>query len=230
VTDPTKDPGFLPAIEGVHGEYRMVPIESIEPNPWNINQMTPDEFGALKEGIKLTGHVQRARVRSGNPNNEYKQTWELIDGYHNWTAAKELGWPNFPIELLELDDAMARKASVMWNQHGHATDASTADLLASIEVDFGDKLREGLAISQQHLDQMLEAAKATPSFPGPGGDDKPPADDEDWVEVKFKAPQSAVDVIERAKKAALTEGEKDFLAFERMASEFLAQTELGRGA
>lgn len=148
-------PGFLAAVEGMHGEYRMVPIDSIEANPWNVNRMTADEFGALKEGIQLLGHVQRARVRPWEPNNDFKQTWQLIDGQHNWQAAREIGFTEFPVEVLEIDDAMAKKAGLILNQHGHAEEVDTATLLAELEQSFGEDLRIALAYTEQQLSNLI---------------------------------------------------------------------------
>lgn len=209
--------GFLAAVEGVHGEYRMVPIDSIEPNTWNVNTMSPEEFGALKEGIQLLGRVQRGRVRSWQPNNEFKQTWQLIDGEHNWRAAREIGFREFPIEILDMDDAMAKKAGLILNQHGSAEEMATAELLAELRQDFGEQLRDGIALTEQALAQLIEKASGTPSFPSAS-----PPDPEEWTTISFKCPESVAEVINQAVKKALDPGEEKFLAFERMAADFLA--------
>ena len=211
-------PGFLAAAEGMHGEYRMVPIDSIEANGWNINTMTPDEFGALKEGIQLLGRVQRARVRPWQPNNDFKQTWQLIDGQHNWQAAREIGFQEFPIEILDMDDAMAKKAGLILNQHGTAEEMATAELLHELQQDFGEQLREGIALTQQALDQLILKASGDPTFPSA----PPGASPDDWITISFKCPQSAADVINQAVQKAMNEGEEKFLGFERIAAEFLA--------
>lgn len=214
----SKIPGFLAAVEGMHGEYRTVPILSIEPNPWNINRYTADEFGALKEGIQLLGRVQRARVRSWQPNNDYKQTWQLIDGEHNWRAACELGFTEFPVEVLEMDDLMAKKAGLILNQHGNAEEMDTAELLHELHQGLGQQLREGIALTDQAIQQLIEKASGPPTFPNA----PPPPSPDEWTTVSFKCPQSVVEVIDQAVEKALEPGEERFLAFERMAAEFLA--------
>ncbi len=214
----SKIPGFLAAVEGVHGEHRLVPVDSIEPNPWNINRYTADEFGALKEGIVLLGRVQRARVRSWKPNNDFKQTWQLIDGEHNWRAARELGFTEFPVEVLEMNDAQAKKAGLILNQHGNAEEMATAELLHELQQEFGKQLREGIALTEQELEHLIEKASGPPTFPSA----PPPPSPDEWVTVSFKCPETAAQVIDLAVQKALEPGEEKFLAFERMAAEFLA--------
>jgi len=88
----------------IRSEY---PIDMIEPNSYNVNSMTPEEFKSLKESIKTT----KGELLRNNPlklyHDKLNEKYVIIDGEHRWRACKELGFKTIPaeIEVVNLEDA-----------------------------------------------------------------------------------------------------------------------------
>ena len=88
-------------------------IDDLQPNQYNPNVLSDDEFAELIAEIKHTGQIAKpiiVRLVDGEH--------EIVDGEHNWKAAKEAGFTKVPCEIHELDDFEARRQTYKRNQHG----------------------------------------------------------------------------------------------------------------
>ena len=83
------------------GEPKIVDIERIQPNDWNPkDSIEESDFNRTKfEEIKLNLQKKKQYMpilvrqlsddeKKDNPSIDY----QIVDGYHRWLAAKELGW------------------------------------------------------------------------------------------------------------------------------------------
>lgn len=90
-----------------------IAIEKIEPNDYNPNEMTDAEFAECKAEIQHLGTIPKpivVRPLNGK--------FIIIDGEHNWKAARELNFTTLPCEVLELNIVEAMRQTYKRNMHG----------------------------------------------------------------------------------------------------------------
>ncbi|MEO8480483.1 MAG: ParB/RepB/Spo0J family partition protein [Gemmatimonadota bacterium] len=94
----------------VLGALREVPVESIQPNPWQPRREFHEEaLQELTDSIKASGLLQPPVVRPvGNG-------YELIAGERRLRAVKRLGWETIPVVLREVDDQAALTLAMIEN-------------------------------------------------------------------------------------------------------------------
>jgi ParB/RepB/Spo0J family partition protein len=91
----------------------LIEIGKIEPNDYNPNEMTDAEFEECKNEIKHLGTIPKPIVVR-----EVKGKFIIIDGEHNWRAAKELGFITVPCEIIKVNDNEAMRQTYKRNMHG----------------------------------------------------------------------------------------------------------------
>jgi ParB family chromosome partitioning protein len=97
---------------------RVVPIESIRPNPNNPRRrFTEAELEDLSNSISEHGVIQPILVRSARPSNPAQTgvDWEIIAGERRWRAAQRAGIHTVPILLREVDDRQALELAIIEN-------------------------------------------------------------------------------------------------------------------
>lgn len=88
-----------------------VSIDSVFPNKWNPNVQTDRTFRALVDSVKNFGFIAPILVRE-LPDGVY----EIIDGEHKYTAAKELAYTKVLIDNLGIvEDSEAKTLTLMMN-------------------------------------------------------------------------------------------------------------------
>ena len=87
------------------------PIGMIKPNPWNINLLTDEEFNRLKELMRASGPERTPPVVVRERDGYY----EIIDGEQRWRAARDLGWQEVPIMVIDASDLEAKKYTLSFN-------------------------------------------------------------------------------------------------------------------
>jgi hypothetical protein len=84
------------------GEPKIVDIERIQPNDWNPkDSIEESDFNKTKfEEIKLNLQKKKQympilvrRLSDDEKKDSPSIDYQIVDGYHRWLAAKELGWP-----------------------------------------------------------------------------------------------------------------------------------------
>jgi ParB-like chromosome segregation protein Spo0J len=78
-------------------DVRWVPRELVNANDYNPNHVAPPEMRLLKISLLVDGWTQPLVVREVPPEvpssvgdgDEFKTTYELVDGYHRWLAAED---------------------------------------------------------------------------------------------------------------------------------------------
>jgi ParB-like chromosome segregation protein Spo0J len=62
--------------------------DHIHPNEWNVNAFDPEQYPKLVQSIKEKGFLEPLKVM---PLPRRRGQYGLVDGYHRWLAAGELG-------------------------------------------------------------------------------------------------------------------------------------------
>lgn len=142
------------------GEQRMIRLDSVQPNGWNPNQMTPEVLASLKHGLLNDGWLasQALLVWASDENDKSKLV--IIDGEHRWRAAQELGFVEGPaVFLYALTEAKAKALTVGMNQkRGSWNEQALAQLLGELAV---DKSSEALALDLGFTTKGVDALLAS---------------------------------------------------------------------
>lgn len=117
----------------------LLPVDQLQVNAWNPNEMTETEFDLLVEQIKTVGFVNPLQVVPLT-NGLYR----VIGGAHRLQAAKVLGMPKVPCTLLSdarwEDEDLQKFATVRLNQlHGHAEPNKMIALYREMAAKYGEK-------------------------------------------------------------------------------------------
>ena len=93
------------------GRDLIVKIDQVVPNTWNPKESIEDSeenrehYEEIKEEINKKGLFEAITVRE-----IVKDSYEILDGFHRWTACKELGYKEIRINTLGvIDDKLARE-------------------------------------------------------------------------------------------------------------------------
>lgn len=201
-----------------------VPVDRIEPDPENVNEMDPAAYKALRAEIRMRGFVQPVLVRevpphSGNPKIEYR----IVDGEHRWMALTELGAETVPCVVAEADDTEATIRSLIMNGiRGSFVPIRLAHLLADLSDRVpSDELESRLALGKGELRDLLDLT----GFADERDKPKPKDDDEDdsptTVEVVVVAThEQAATIGDLLKAETGGDPERDAAVIARKAREF----------
>jgi 3'-phosphoadenosine 5'-phosphosulfate sulfotransferase (PAPS reductase)/FAD synthetase len=140
----------------VHQDYELVPIDTIQPHPRNVNQ---GDVGAVIESIRHNRFYGAVLVQRS-------RNW-IIAGKHRWLAAKECGLLTVPVIWADVDDEEAVRIMLADNRTtrlGFDDPAALAELLQSLPS------LEGTGYDAEALDELLAdlgigAEEAEPEAP-----------------------------------------------------------------
>lgn len=225
-TSPQRSNAFL-------GETEDLPRTSLHPNTWNVNRLNAFGFSKLLESITEFGFIDPILARAC----PYHADYEIIGGKHRWDAAEVLGIDVLPVIIVALDDAKARRLSLIDNElHGQADPVALGSMLKELLDDLGaEELLRGLPYTEDILAGILgfdplPSLPAAPVLPPAGASLPPPGGAVDrWVERTYRMPESVAgvldDALDQAKAAIRAETGKEpevFQALEVISAEYLA--------
>jgi len=137
-------------------------IDKIKENTYNPNVMDGKIFGLAKENIKREGFVGAIICRE-NP--EKKDEYIIIDGEHRWKAAKELGYEEISVIVLDknLPDAMI--STISFNKlKGEIDTLKLAEIINKLTKIYGMKeLEERLGFSEDEISGLEDLLQFDPS-------------------------------------------------------------------
>jgi len=136
----------------------MIAIDQLDPNPWNPNKLTNEQFAELLAEVRRLGKLPKPIVV--RPSGD---RFEIVDGEHSWKAAKECGLTEVPCEVVDLDDFTARLETYKRNQHGkhnHVREGQMFREMLKIGKQSQRKLAKASNISESTLRNCLDFAKA----------------------------------------------------------------------
>ena len=91
-------------------EVKQLPVDSIDPSPYQPRTIFDDErIDELCQTIKTHGVIQPIVVRVRN------DRFELIAGERRWRAVKKLGYDTIPAILREFNDSQAASIALIEN-------------------------------------------------------------------------------------------------------------------
>ena len=128
-------------------EARLLPIESVEPNPDQPRKKANSEKDAeLAADIGERGILQPIIVRP-HPSGESGQ-FQIIAGERRWRAAREAGLEEVPVLIKEVDDQEAQLVSLVEN-------LQRLDLEQEDEADFFRKLSNDYNLSNRQIARLI---------------------------------------------------------------------------
>jgi hypothetical protein len=149
-------------------EITHLKITQVEANPWNPNKQNDNQYQAEIQSIQDNGFIAPILVRKTG------STFQIIDGEHRWKALNEImergldgKWnlpdlikaKEIPAIVLEVNDAQAKKLTIIMNEtRGQADLSALGLLLAEIAPDLGDTLGIGLPYSAPQLQELMAIA------------------------------------------------------------------------
>lgn len=187
----------------------MIRRELIRPNDWNVNAFDSEHYPKLVESIRSKGFMEPLKVMA-DP--QQAGQYLLIDGYHRWKAAGELGLPELPCDVWEVSPEEAKVRGLQLNYlRGQPVPDRLASLVHELNRELSlDDLAGMLPWSEGQLRDSLELLKL-------------PADLNQWLEqeVAVRAEHAPIPVT-------VVMLPKELDAFEEAMAR--ARQELGKGA
>jgi ParB family chromosome partitioning protein len=99
-----------PELPATPGATLQVPLDRIEPNPHQPRRdFDPDDLAALKESLATHGLLQPVVVRPAGGG------YRLIAGERRLRAAKEVGWTEIPVRIVDLNEQQEFEAALVEN-------------------------------------------------------------------------------------------------------------------
>lgn len=146
-----------PAAESQTGGAQIVPIEFLEPNPYQPRQrFDEDDLQSLVESIKSQGVLQPILVR---PSPETTGRYQIIAGERRWRASQLAKLHNVPIVVRELDDRTTLEVALVENiQRQDLNAIEESEAYRRLMDEFGhtqEVLAEAVGKSRSHIANSL---------------------------------------------------------------------------
>lgn len=150
----------VPADESI--DFRLVPIDHVEPNNYNPNDMEAEFFEAIVEQVKAEGMNQPILCRE-NP--EKEGYFLIVDGEHRWRASKVAGKKMIPIIVVPFDETSAKVRTLsMNNLRGQNIPIKLARLLVDLHKTYSEaEIRRMTGIGEEEQKSVL-ALLEVPEF------------------------------------------------------------------
>jgi DNA modification methylase len=146
----TANPATGQAFEESSGrlDTQTVAIDDLTPFPGNPRR---GSVAAIKESLEQNGQYRPVVVR--------RHTMEVLAGNHTVQAAKELGWKEIAVTLVDCDEEQAKRIVLVDNRTNDLAtydDAELAALLTELPS------LEGTGYDQAALDELLDSLSPAP--------------------------------------------------------------------
>jgi len=136
----------------------LIARERIHPNDWNANTFDPANYPKLVASIKEKGILEPLKVM---PDPENEGQFLLVDGYHRWRAAGDLGLDELPCEVWDISPEEAKVRGLQLNYlRGAAVPRRLAELVHDLNSTYSvEDLARMLPWSSSQLKDSLELLK-----------------------------------------------------------------------
>jgi len=143
----------------------MIPRERIRPNEWNANAFDPANYPKLVESIREKGIMEPLKVM---PDPEHEGDFLLVDGYHRWKAAGDIGLDELPCEVWDISPEEAKVRGLQLNYlRGQPVPVRLANLVHDLNRTYSvDDLTKMLPWSESQLRDSLELLKLPADLQG----------------------------------------------------------------
>lgn len=136
-----------------------LPVDALEPNPWNPNRMGDETREKLRAYLAREGLLQPLVVR---PLPGVPDRYQILGGFHRWQICKDrLGYTEVPCVVVDLDDRRSKILTVNLNElAGDPVPHLLADLIHDLTRDTTlDDLATQLPYGMRELEDALELLK-----------------------------------------------------------------------
>lgn len=196
---------------GIPFRFEVIERERLRPNPWNPNRMDERTFAAERESIQTFGFLDPLTVR---PHPTLEGEFEIVDGEHRLRATDDLDYPKLPCLVLDLDEAAARKLTVILNEtRGEADPVLQAELLNDLRSHLGD---EGVQVGLPYTSAEIAALRRIADDDWSEDPDSRPASDSAFWPLRLALPPAFRETWEEA--AAYVGQRNDLDGDERVAA------------
>jgi ParB/RepB/Spo0J family partition protein len=143
----------------------MIARERIRSNDWNANAFDPANYPKLVESIREKGIMEPLKVM---PDPEREDGFLLVDGYHRWKAAGDLGLEELPCEVWDISPEEAKVRGLQLNYlRGQPVPVRLANLVHDLNRTYAvDDLAKMLPWSESQLRDSLELLKLPADLQG----------------------------------------------------------------
>ena len=134
----------------------ICPIDDIQPNDWNPNEMTSEQIRALRKSIKEVGFTDEIKVREKEDG-----TLEIVDGEQRWRELKAIGAKEVSyVHLGRMSDIDAKRYTIIFNEtHGRMNPVELVELVDEVVLDaelHNIKIDDlGLPWSEEYIIDMI---------------------------------------------------------------------------
>jgi len=144
---------------------RGIRRDCIHPNGWNANAFDPANYPKLVESIREKGIMEPLKVM---PDPEREDEFLLVDGYHRWKAAGDLGLEELPCEVWDISPEEAKVRGLQLNYlRGQPVPVRLANLVHDLNRTYAvDDLAKMLPWSESQLRDSLELLKLPADLQG----------------------------------------------------------------
>jgi ParB/RepB/Spo0J family partition protein len=150
---------------------RMIDVGALAPNTWNPSRLSDEQYQSLLAEIRRHGRVLKpVVVRLDGEAGRYI----ILDGEHQWRAARDTGLAQVPCEIVDADEFEARRQTVRRNLRGENNPVRYGRLcrkMQGLRTLSNRQLAEELGVSEGHVRNALLYAEAAdhcgqvPSWP-----------------------------------------------------------------
>lgn len=190
-----------------------VPVEKVQPNSWNDNEVDTDTLIKIERGMRRL--LARAKLLPPiivRPHPSMQGEYQIIDGEHRWKIVKDkLRLQEIYVTVLPVDDATARiLTETLNNLRGAPNEDKKAELVAEI-VKHGerlDTLHDFLPDTAEEITALLDRrgldmelmkaiADTEAALEDEEAEKQTPSGDNTFVEQKFLVSVDASVVVEQ---------------------------------
>src|SRR5262245_39444528 len=148
-------------------DFRLVPVDDVEKNAYNPNDVEAEFFEAIVSQVKDEGMNQPILVRPA-PENPGK--FLIVDGEHRWKAAKIAGKQRIGVIVVPFDEKRAKVRTLsMNNLRGQNIPIKLARLLVDLHKDYSSQeIRQMTGIGEDAQTSVLELLQVPEFNPSDG--------------------------------------------------------------
>ncbi len=134
----------------INADNRVVPISKVRPNAWNpklaydTNDEGKKQFARIKKSLARHGQVDPILVRQAG------RFFEIVNGYHRYRAALELGWKEIEVKNLGMvPDAYAKALAIATEDSHVALDQIAVAKLVKEILELDPQALEDLSYDEE---------------------------------------------------------------------------------
>lgn len=142
------------------GVQKTLPVDAIEPNPWNPNVQSDFKFQKELDSIREFGFIDPVTVRSGRDKGPLFPKPQIIDGEHRWKGAKAVGLTQvLVLDVGRMSDEKAKILTDVLNNLRGENDPMKWTAMVQSVADIAPELLELLPYKKDELEALLQSSQ-----------------------------------------------------------------------